>query len=362
MRKILAFFAVCLFVSNLALAQMKIHVIDVGQADSILLEFKRAAVLVDAGGESTGDERDKEHLISQLNDFFASRPDLHKTLHAVIVSHAHIDHTKLLMDVFQNFTVKNFYDGGDSSGSGAPQLRKARAFAKQNHIAYRAVADESIGKKGLTPPGLRPLKASSGVDMRILTGSRDCDNQNNNSLIVRVQYKDTVALFTGDSEDDGDGSCEEGQISILLERYKDTDLLKTDIYKVGHHGSNNGTNSELVQAMSPKIALISAGKKETKGPGPFHGFFYGHPRESTMELLEESLIVRNPAITGYTYIKGTKDPDATDTIHDDREIKKSSYCTCWDHDITVAVSAAGDKISVSVDEEQAGLTKPEDCP
>ena len=62
MKKILAFLVMCICVRSLAYSQMKIHVIDVGQADSILLEFKSAAVLVDAGGESTGDDRDKDHL------------------------------------------------------------------------------------------------------------------------------------------------------------------------------------------------------------------------------------------------------------------------------------------------------------
>ena len=359
MRKTLAFLTICLFVPTLAFAQMKIHVIDVGQADSILLEFKSAAVLIDAGGESTGDDRDKEHLISQLNDFFASRPDLHKTLHAVIVSHPHIDHTKLLMDVFQSFTVKNLYDGGDMTGSGVSLLKKARAFAKSKSIGYLAVDDDSIGKNGLTPPGLKALKTSSGVDMRILAGSRNCENQNNNSLVVRVQYKATVALLTGDSQTDGDGGCDEGQVQHLLERYQHSDLLKADIYKVGHHGSFNATDEDFEAAMSPKIALISAGHKETKDPGKFHGFYFGHPREDVVALLEKSLIVRTPAIAGYTYTKGTQNRNARDTINDDREIKKAVYCTCWDHDITVAVNAAGDNISVSVSEEHGRLSSPE---
>jgi len=72
--------ALTLFVSTQAArAQMQIHVIDVGQADSILLEFKKAAVLIDAGGESTGNERDRDHLLSDLDTFFARRADLNKT-------------------------------------------------------------------------------------------------------------------------------------------------------------------------------------------------------------------------------------------------------------------------------------------
>jgi competence protein ComEC len=352
MKKSLIFLAMCLGVRTLAYSQMKIHVIDVGQADSILLEFKSAAVLVDAGGESTGDDRDKRHLIEQLNEFFAQRPDLHKTLHAVIVSHPHIDHTKLLMDVFQNFTVKNLYDGGDMSGSGVAQLKKARTFAKAHGIRYLAVDDDSIGNTGLTPPALKLLKTSSGVDVRFLTGSRNCDNQNNNSLVVRVKYQGTVALLTGDSQTDGDGGCDEGQVQHLLERYQHSDLLKADIYKVGHHGSFNATDEDFETAMSPKVALISAGHKETKDPGKFHGFYFGHPREDVVALLEESLIVRTPAITGYTYSKGTQNRNATDTINEDRKIQKSVYCTCWDHDIIVAVNAAGDQITVSTTADQ----------
>lgn len=350
MRKVLTLLSVVLFVPALVCGQMKIHVIDVGQADSILLEFKSAAVLIDAGGESTGDNRDQEHLLAQLNAFFAGRPDLHKTLQAVIISHPHIDHTKLPMDVFQNFKVKNLYDGGDMNGSGVSQLKKARAFAKAHAIGYLAVDDDNIGKNGLTPPGLKLLKTSSGIDMRFLTGSRNCDDQNNNSLVVRVQYKSTTALFTGDSETDGDGGCDEGQVQHLLEQYGHSDLLKADIYKVGHHGSFNATDEEFVQAMSPKIALISAGHKETKDPGKFHGFYFGHPREDVVALLEEAAIVRSPAITGYTYTKGTQNRNDTATINQNREIKKSIYCTCWDHDITVAVNVAGDQITVSAED------------
>jgi competence protein ComEC len=322
--------------------QMKIHVMDVGQADSILLEFKKAAVLIDAGGESTGDTRDKDHLLADLNSFFASRPDLQGTLHAVIVSHSHIDHTKLLMDVFQNFKVNYFYDGGDMVGSGVAQLKKARTYASAHGIKYLAVDDDTIGVKGLTPPGLKLLASSSNVDMRILTGSRNCENQNNNSLVVRVQYKEVKAIFTGDSEVDGDGGCDEGQVTHLLERYDGSDLLAADVYKVGHHGSINGTDADLVKALSPKIALISAGHKETRKPGKFHGFYFGHPREDVVEPLEtEITLTRLSPTAGYTYTKGS-------TIKDPREIKQAVYCTCWDDDITLSVNTAGDHIDVAL--------------
>ncbi len=75
-------------------AQVRVHYINVGQADSILLEFRTAAILIDAGGEtvaSPNQHRDRDHLIDYLNRFFANRaapnsslPDLNRTLLAVI--------------------------------------------------------------------------------------------------------------------------------------------------------------------------------------------------------------------------------------------------------------------------------------
>ena len=74
----------------LAHAQMKAHFINVGQAESILLEFRRHAVLIDAGGEDTGDTRDRDHLLDYLDRFFARRTDLHDTIYSVIISHPHL--------------------------------------------------------------------------------------------------------------------------------------------------------------------------------------------------------------------------------------------------------------------------------
>lgn len=342
MRKSVIFLITLLSLPMWLKAQMKIHVMDVGQADSILLEFKKAAVLVDAGGESTGDDRDKQHLLSDLSAFFAARPDLNKTLYAVIISHAHIDHTKLLMNVLQNFKVKYFYDGGDIVGSGAAQLKKARTYASAHGIKYLAIEDDSITDQGFTPPGLKQLATSSGVDIKFLTGSRNCENQNNNSLVLRIRYKTVTAILSGDSEDDPDGGCDEGQVTHLLDRYHSSDLLAADIYKVGHHGSANGTDEDFVKALSPKIAVISAGHKETQSPGKFHGFFFGHPREDVVEMLEANTTkTRSPAITGYTYIKGQQ-------IKEDRVVDKAIYCTCWDNDITIDVNSAGDQITASV--------------
>jgi beta-lactamase superfamily II metal-dependent hydrolase len=69
---------------------------------------------------------------------------LKRTLLAVIISHPHLDHTKNLMPVLKTFKVKNLIDGGNTRGSGFPQVRQARNFAQNNSIKYRKITDKQI--------------------------------------------------------------------------------------------------------------------------------------------------------------------------------------------------------------------------
>src|SRR5258708_532755 len=100
-----------------ARAELKIHIVDVGQAASALVELDHAAILIDAGGEDTGDNRDAKSIRDALTAFFGRRTDLHNTLEAVIISHPHIDHTMNLMAVMQmpGVTVRALIDNGDTN-------------------------------------------------------------------------------------------------------------------------------------------------------------------------------------------------------------------------------------------------------
>jgi len=115
-----------LFLSSAASAQMKVHFINVGQAESILLEFQTAAVLIDAGGEDTFDNDDRRRdLFRYLDDFFERRADLREKagqkrgiIHSLIVSHPHLDHTKHLTAVMGRYWVRNLVDNGARRAAG----------------------------------------------------------------------------------------------------------------------------------------------------------------------------------------------------------------------------------------------------
>src|SRR5262249_37765689 len=124
-------------------SSMTAHFIDVGQAESVLLEFPCAAMLIDAGAQDTTAQT---RLVNYLDQFFARRIDLHRTLHSVLVTHDHIDHDYAVKAVVQNFTVEHYVDNGLLTGSGAPNSKWIRNEIQtgHRHIALREVEDSEV--------------------------------------------------------------------------------------------------------------------------------------------------------------------------------------------------------------------------
>ncbi len=335
--------AIVLFLPVAAEARMRAHYINVGQADATLLEFERGAILIDAGGEFTGDSLHLDHLVGYLSDVFANRPELERTLDAIIITHPHIDHTRNLMGVLQRFRVKALIDGGDVRGSGIYPLFLARRLAGDRDIDHLEIKDGDIPDGGLTNDVIDPYPGDP--EIRILAGDRDCRNQNNDSLVVRVAHAGKSFLFTGDAEFTDGGGCDGPEIDLLLARYDGPDSpLDVDVYQVGHHGSHNGTNVELMKAMSPQISVISAGYRFRSEPEPFHAVQFGHPRTDVVELLvantsgaREVRFLESNSNGPYSLPKANK-PKLVEEL----DMIKQVYCTCWDGDVIVEVTDAGE--------------------
>jgi competence protein ComEC len=322
-------------------AQVTAHYINVGQAASALIEFKSGAILIDAGGEDTGDDVYRKHLVAYLNDFFTKRPDLDRTLEGIILSHPHIDHTMYLMDVMQNFTVHALIDNGATAGSGIAPMKAGRTFATMKHIHYMAVGDTSIHKTG---NALALVEGAGAPKILLLSGARGCKDANNDSITVRIETPETAILFAGDAEN-VDPTCTP-ELTALATKFAGTPLLQAQIYHVAHHGSGNGTTADFLKAVSPSIAVISAGDPTRQGPGVFHAYEYGHPREMAMDILVSAVTGAradfggsSESVTIFPAVKQTKTITMT----------KAIYCTCWDGDITVAYAAGNKKPQISAD-------------
>lgn len=90
---------------------------------------------------------------------------------------------------------------------------------------------------------------------------------NNNSIVAKLNYKKFSMLFTGDIEE-----IAEKQI---LNEYKNSNILKSSILKVGHHGSKTSTIQSFLEVVNPKVALIGVGENNK----------FGHPNDDVLKRL-----------------------------------------------------------------------------
>jgi competence protein ComEC len=334
-----------------AWSQVTVHYINVGQAAAALLEFDSGLVMIDAGGETTSDKPSgqvyRQHLIDYINQVFAQHPAWNKTLEGLIVSHPHVDHTMFLMDVLNNFGVHTLTDNGAQCGSGMPQLKSARTFAIQKHISYMAIQDTSIHSTGY-PVHLLESPGADAPQFLLLSGGRGCLDPNNDSIGVRIVTKEATILFAGDSEDEDSGSSKcsvalakcTPAMSMLETKYGHSGLLKADLYLEAHHGSPNGFTPAFLASVAPRISVISAGDPLRAGPGQFHGYEYGHPRDvAVKELIKDTTGTRTPPVEASVFTAANTASSKKLTPPTTISIDKAIYCTCWDGDVKVAWAA-----------------------
>ncbi|WP_290440712.1 ComEC/Rec2 family competence protein [Lactococcus formosensis] len=100
--------------------------------------------------------------------------------------------------------------------------------------------------------------------LRFLTTGGEGKSDNDNSLVTFGEFYGKKFLFTGDLEEEGEAKLQKGYPH-----------LEVDILKVGHHGSKTSTKEGFLEAIKPKVALISAGKNNR----------YKHPSQETLHQL-----------------------------------------------------------------------------
>ena len=236
--------------------QLEVTAIDVGQGDSLLVVTPDGrTLLVDAGGlvgaspESNFDVG--EDVVSPV---LWSRGI--RRLDAVAITHAHADHIGGMRAVLANFRPRELWVGRNSD---VPQ--------------YDAVLDEAarLGSRIVTHTAGDAL-AFGDVAVRVLAPDRDyrpgSAPANNDSLVMRVSYGGTSALLEGDAEAPSEA------------RMVAEGGLKSDLLKVGHHGSRTSTTPAFLAAVAPSYSVISVGRRN----------FYGHPRHEVLEELQQERV------------------------------------------------------------------------
>jgi competence protein ComEC len=322
-------------VRDTAKPNMRVHLIDVGQGAATLIEFSCAAILIDTGGESNRFMDSSLSLVAYLRAFFESRPDLNETLALVVLTHPHIDHTRGAPILFGEFKVEHLVTNGHSGSSGGrAQLSTIRA-ARRLHVPEEAVSVKAIPAGGLTSPSIDPVACADGdPDIRALWGAvdspppdwddDDVENENNQSVVLRISLGRASILITGDMERE----------EALVAKHQGTNALDVDVYQVGHHGSYNASSDQLLGAASPRMALIGCGAYDRRTS--WSAYAYGHPRAVTIDRLERAVAKgapRRPPIVA-AVAAGAR-------TFDGRAIHVPIYATGWDSDVIVTMYADG---------------------
>jgi competence protein ComEC len=314
-------------------AVMRIHLIDVGQGAATLVEFSCGVVLVDTGGETNSQFDSEQRLLRYLDRFFKIRPHLQNTIALLVLTHPHIDHTRSAMAVFHHYKVQNVVTDGMIVGSGGDQEADLLAAAHRAHIGDARIHAREVPPRGVHDSVVDPISCADGdPDIRAFWGavtSHDVawdhdalDNANNDSVVMRFRLGKASFLITGDLERDG--------IAELVKRFGGE--LRSDVYEVGHHGSWNATTKPLLDAIQPKLALISMGPTDREDT--WSAWAYGHPRVEAIELLEAALTGPPRQAIHVPIGSGAKQ-------FLDHEITAPIYATGWDHDVSVTLYADG---------------------
>ena len=221
-----------------AQGRLRISVLDVGQADAILLQDGKRNIMIDVGNDAkdkVGDSGGRQALIKALDKAGVNR------IKTVFVTHHHRDHMGNIMYVRGKYGVSNIYDSGyvNSGYKASVALDRDLRAGRYNGQALKA-GDKITIDKNYYIEVLAPGDFLSKKDLK---------NMNNTSLVLMLHYGSFKMLLTGDAE---------APVEDALQQKYGT-ALQADVLKVGHHGSKTSSYWPFISKVKPKYALISCG-------------------------------------------------------------------------------------------------------
>lgn len=236
---------------------LTITMLDVGQGDGICIEQTPGhAVLIDCGSS------DQRKLFENRLAPFLKYRGVYE-VDAIFLSHLDNDHVSAVYDLLkemraENMKVRQIVIGGEIPRDEA--YERLLAAAEEARVPVHVMRTGEVYAVGTCRLTCLGPSAETGK-----TGERNAC-----SLILRLDYGDFQALFTGDA----DARAELTALHFMEERMPQDPI---ELLKVAHHGSRNSASEEFLQSVSPRVAIISAGKDNS----------YGHPHEETLRRLME---------------------------------------------------------------------------
>lgn len=227
-------------------ASTRIHFLDVGQGDSVLLEENGCFGLIDAGVPEAGPS-----IVQYLQQAGVKKLDF------VLMTHPHADHIGGMKAVLESFAVDRMI---------LPDFEKApMATSKVFLDLLDTIERLGIPAETAQPGAEYPL---GGGTLRVISTGVKTDNLNDISIVTMFETPELRFLASGDAE-------RAVEKSVLDSGQK----IRADLYKAGHHGSSTSNTKAFLEAVRPRVVVISCGKDNS----------YGHPNAAALEAFDSVL-------------------------------------------------------------------------
>lgn len=222
-------------------SNMQVHYIDVGQADSILINSNGHFMLIDAGNND-----DDKLVVSYLQSQGVEKLDY------IIATHPHEDHIGGMDTVVDTFDIGNVI---------MPNIETTTK-------TYESFIDSLINKNvtAIEPKPGNTYELGESIFTIISPNNEYEKDLNNWSVGIKLEHGENSFIFTGDAEKASETDILNNNIDI-----------SADVLKLGHHGSSTSNTEEFLKAIKPKYAVICVGENNK----------YGHPHKETIEKLNK---------------------------------------------------------------------------
>jgi len=232
---------------------MDVIFLDVGQGDAALVRFQNGkTMLIDAGQRNRYQDSGTEMILPVLDYFNINKLDW------IVMSHPHSDHIGGLISVLESIQVDSIWDTHMDYHSWT--YKRILELAEENNTGIRKLISGEINR----------IDGNTAVEVFApdTVFIKHESNVNNASIVMKLIHGENSFLFTGDLEHEGD--------AFLLSFGS---VLKTDVLKVGHHGSITSTTQAFLNLAKPTWAVVSVGNKNK----------FNHPSPIVMERLSEKV-------------------------------------------------------------------------